>query len=67
MERAELLNITLPIGITATDVNKFLDRWNRSIDNWESGKFNSQDIPVGANQDFLAIDVWQNALVKANK
>ena len=66
VERAELLNITLPIGITATDVNKFLDRWNRSIDNWESGKFNSQDIPVGANQDFLAIDVWQNALVKAN-
>ncbi|NCR66552.1 MAG: hypothetical protein GPJ34_08230, partial [Microcystis aeruginosa LL11-07] len=66
-ERSELLSLTPPEGITASDINKFLDRWNRTIDYWEAGKFNSQDVENEQNKDFLAIDIWQNALAKANE
>ncbi|MFN6010713.1 MAG: Calx-beta domain-containing protein, partial [Microcystis sp.] len=66
-ERSELLSLTPPEGITASDINKFLDRWNRTIDYWEAGIFNSQDVENEQNKDFLAIDIWQNALAKANE
>jgi Ca2+-binding RTX toxin-like protein len=65
-ERNELLNLPLPSAITATDVNKFLDRWNRSLDNWSVGNRNLSDIPTGESTDFIAIDVWTDKLALAN-
>jgi Subtilase family/Calx-beta domain/SdrD B-like domain/PA14 domain/CARDB/FG-GAP-like repeat len=64
-ERNELLNIPLPSAITATDVHKFLDRWNRSLDNWSVGRRNLSDIPTGESTDFIAIDVWTDKLALA--
>jgi hypothetical protein len=56
-ERAELLNAPLPSTITPAMAHAFLDRWNRSIDYWRAGIFNSDQVPAGQNPDFLAMDV----------
>ncbi len=64
-ERDTLLNTSLPTGVTGTDVNKFIDRWNRSIDYWRSGIFNLADLPSGQNSDFLSIDRWNSVSQEA--
>ncbi len=55
-ERNQLLNTPVPEGVTGTDVNKFLDRWNRTVDYWNAGIFNLTDVPSGQSTDFLALD-----------
>ncbi|MFO0291599.1 MAG: CARDB domain-containing protein, partial [bacterium] len=65
-ERNELLDISLPGNVTGSDVNKFIDRWNRSIDYWNAGIFNTSDVPVGQNTDFIALDIWKNVVVAAD-
>ncbi len=67
VELNELLNIPLPSGITTTDVNKLVDRWNRSIDYWNAGIFDISDVPNGQSTDFIAIDVWYDKLVGADQ
>ncbi|TRT85785.1 MAG: hypothetical protein EWV82_06525, partial [Microcystis aeruginosa Ma_AC_P_19900807_S299] len=64
-ERTELLNLNLPAGITGNDINRFLDRWNRTMDYWSVGNLNLTEIPTGQNTDFLAFDVWINKLALA--
>jgi hypothetical protein len=56
IERSDLLNLPLPNPITGSDINKFIDRWNRTIDYWDSRLFNTGDIPVGQSRDFIALD-----------
>ena len=48
-ERADLLTGVQPPGVPATEINRFLDRWNRTIANWEAGIFNHAQAPPGAN------------------
>ncbi len=61
-ERSALLALPLPGAVTATDVNKFIDRWNRSIDYWNSGIFNNIQVPAGQSTDFIAINLYRNTL-----
>ncbi|WP_200987580.1 S8 family serine peptidase [Anabaenopsis elenkinii] len=55
-ERAELLTLALPNVLTGANVNKFIDRWNRTIDYYSQGIYSVQDVPAGENTDFLAQD-----------
>jgi hypothetical protein len=64
-ERNELLNAPLPTTITGADVNKLVDRWNRSIDYWESDIFNLADVPDGQSTDFIAVDTLSTAAGEA--
>jgi Ca2+-binding RTX toxin-like protein len=64
-ERNELLNLTLPSKVTGSDFNKFIDRWNRSIDYWNAGIFNLSDVPQNQSTDFLALDSWRNIIKDA--
>ncbi|NCR09221.1 MAG: hypothetical protein GPI95_13180 [Microcystis aeruginosa LG13-11] len=67
-EKDEILNLPLPLGVAGTDVNKLIERWNRTIDYWNAGIFNLADVPEGQNTDFIAIDVWKtniNAAIAA--
>jgi Ca2+-binding RTX toxin-like protein len=66
-ERNELLNLTLPNKVTGSDFNKFIDRWNRSIDYWSAGIFNLPDVPGGQSTDFLALDSWRNIIKEADE
>ncbi len=65
-ERNELLNLTLPSKVTGSDFNKFIDRWNRSIDYWNAGIFNLPDVPQDQSTDFLALDSWRNIINDAD-
>ena len=56
-ERNELLNMAIPAPVTVDDINRFIDRWNRSIDYWSAGIFNLSDVPTGQSTDFIAVDV----------
>ncbi len=55
-ERIQLLTVPVPAPLTGSDVNQFIDRWNRTVEYWDSGIFNSFDVQDGQSQDFLAID-----------
>ncbi|TRU88111.1 MAG: hypothetical protein EWV76_09640 [Microcystis novacekii Mn_MB_F_20050700_S1] len=66
-QRQELLALPLPEPITGTDVNKFLDRWNRSIDYWNAGIFDLADVPQGESADFIALDLWEKAVNEASE
>ena len=65
-ERVELLNIPFPDGISGTDVNNLIDYWNRTASYWQSGIFNQNEVPQGQNRHFIAIDIWSDALSRAN-
>ncbi|HYV62486.1 MAG TPA: hypothetical protein VE958_07415, partial [Bryobacteraceae bacterium] len=58
VERAELLALALPAPVTTAHAEKFLDRWNRSIDYWNIGIFTLAQVPPGWSTDFLATDTW---------
>ncbi|MFB2737342.1 ELWxxDGT repeat protein, partial [Umezakia ovalisporum] len=55
-ERAELLTLGLTNVLTGANVNKFIDRWNRTIDYYSQGIYTVEDVPPGENTDFLAQD-----------
>ncbi|MBD2492629.1 Calx-beta domain-containing protein, partial [Aulosira sp. FACHB-615] len=67
VERNELLQTTLPSGISASDVNRLIDRWNRTFDYYEANIFNLGDVPDGQSSDFIALDVWKELLAAARK
>ncbi|MCX5980388.1 MAG: DUF5050 domain-containing protein, partial [Nostocales cyanobacterium LacPavin_0920_SED1_MAG_38_18] len=56
VERNSLLELPLPSPLTGSDVNKFIDRWNQTIDYWNIGIFNTSDVPDGQSLNFLALD-----------
>jgi PKD repeat protein len=56
-ERSELVTMAIPEPLTADHVNRFIDRWNRSIEYWSEGIFNLSDVPQGQSTDFIAADV----------
>jgi Ca2+-binding RTX toxin-like protein len=64
-ERNELLSLPLPALVTINDVNKFIDRWNRSVEYWSQGIFNHGDIPSGQSTDFIALDAVGNNFLQA--
>ena len=57
--RAEILNACLEIddGPDVEDfVNAVVDRWNHSIEAWNSGYFTSADAPAGYDTNFIQVD-----------
>lgn len=59
-EKATLL-VNLPSPLTSADINKFIARWNRSVDYWNQGILNSNQVPTGQSKDFIAVDTLTNA------
>jgi hypothetical protein len=55
-ERSDLMITPLPSQLTAYDAKKFLDRWNRTLDYWKAGIFNTQDVPSSQSTDFITAD-----------
>ncbi len=63
----ELINISQSLEINTVDINRFVERWNRSIDYWNAGITNISEVPNGQSPDFLDLDVWQSKLKIANQ
>ena len=56
-QRQVLLTIPRPGQITDADIHAVCDRWNRTLDYWDLGKFNTFDLEPGDDPDFIAADV----------
>jgi hypothetical protein len=61
-ERAQLLTLTFPDGLTTNHLNKFIDRWNRSWDYHDAGITNLNQVPDGWSTDFITRDAFTNAV-----
>jgi len=56
-ERDWLATNFLPASVTVEQGQVFLDRWNRTVDYWNAGVLNLNDVPAGMSTNFIAFDV----------
>ncbi len=61
-ERAALLSGAQPPGVAAAEVNRFLDRCNRSLVNFARGILRRADAPAGESLDFIDLTELQRLL-----
>ena len=52
-EQAQLLATTLPSGVSTSEANEFIDRWNLTVQYWLAGIDTSDQVPAGQSTDFL--------------
>jgi hypothetical protein len=64
-EQAELLDGTLPPGVPASELNRFVARWNRTLDMIAQGILRPADAPAGSNLDFIDTIVLKEKLILA--
>jgi hypothetical protein len=62
-----LRTMTLPSQITQANVDAVCQRWNRSLDYWQAGKFETTDLEPGDNPDFIAADTAYTKFEQANE
>src|SRR6185503_397732 len=62
-ERSLLLAGNQPPGVPAAEISRFLDRWNRTVDNLALGILRPADAPPGANRDFIDTIVLKQKLI----
>jgi subtilase family serine protease len=65
-ERAQLLALPRPSGVSTNHAARFIERWNRTVDYWQSGIFYSTNVPAGQSGDFIAVDVWTTLAAMAD-
>ena len=65
-QKSALAAMDFPEDIGLERQIAFIERWNRTVDYWDQGVYNSTDVPTGQSQDFIALDVlnekWEVAL-----
>ncbi|MCE5324772.1 right-handed parallel beta-helix repeat-containing protein [bacterium] len=64
-ERTSLLNMTRPSQLTDSDVEKFLDRWNRTMEYYAAGIGTIDQVPDGQSTDFIPADEFKSKLLDA--
>ena len=65
-ERNQLLQ-NLPEDISGNDVNRLIDRWNRTSEYYNIGIFNSEDVPEGQSTDFIDLSTWEQLFSTAQE
>lgn len=66
-ERTSLLTGVLPPGVPLAELNRFLDRWNRTLDMIDQGISRPADAPPGANLDFIDMVVLKEKMILAGQ
>ncbi|MCK5000127.1 MAG: hypothetical protein KAS23_11340, partial [Anaerohalosphaera sp.] len=64
-EHNELLAMTWPAQITEDDVNRLVERWNRTMDYWQAGIENIEDVPEGQSTEFIDYSSFVTTLAEA--
>ncbi|MEA5536850.1 S8 family serine peptidase [Crocosphaera sp. XPORK-15E] len=52
-EQQQLLHTPFPPSISQSNILKLIDRWNRTVDYFETGIYNQSQVPNGQSQDFV--------------
>ncbi|WP_218933767.1 CARDB domain-containing protein [Rubripirellula lacrimiformis] len=47
-----------PAGLIDEDIDRFVDRLNRTVLYWSEGIFIASDVPLGNSEDFIDLEVW---------
>jgi hypothetical protein len=63
-ERLELLGGVMPPNIDEIEINRFMDRWNRTQINYERGIVRRADTPAGESSDFIDVDKLAEAMAR---
>jgi hypothetical protein len=58
-----LLALPLPDGLTSSNVTQLINRWNRTLDYYAAGITNLGEVPNGQSTDFIAVDMYSQAVV----
>jgi hypothetical protein len=66
-EEAALLNHPFVADFSADEVAKFVARWNRTVDYYAVGTFNSTEVPGGQSDDFIARDRLEARVAEAEQ
>lgn len=66
-EQQTLGLMPLPIQVTLEHVGAVCQRWNRTIDYWQTGKFDTSDLNPEDDADFIAVDVASQKFEQANE
>ncbi|MCM0590374.1 MAG: Calx-beta domain-containing protein [Gloeotrichia echinulata DEX184] len=66
-EKIQLLGLDIPQPLTADDINKFIARWNRSVEYYSLGILGKEDLNISQNPDFIAINELQALEVKISE
>ena len=61
-EKAELLALPFPDGVAATNLIKFVARWNRTIEYYDKGILRAEEVPTGSSTDFIVFAPFTNAV-----
>lgn len=65
-ERGLLVSSPLTNDISVADINRFVDRWNRTLDYRDQGILYSTNVPAQLSTDFIAVDLQRSRLALAN-
>ena len=64
-EQESMLNMQLPSQMNAVHIFTFCERWNRSLDYWEMGKYTSEDLEPGDETDFIDATILNDKSTEA--
>ncbi|MBN2512291.1 MAG: hypothetical protein JXB18_05085, partial [Sedimentisphaerales bacterium] len=64
-ERAELLTLPMPNHMDTSHIHAFCDRWNRSLEYWQTGKYTAADLDPGDNPDFIDAEILNQKSTEA--
>ncbi|MDH7503540.1 MAG: hypothetical protein QHJ82_12625, partial [Verrucomicrobiota bacterium] len=64
-ERSSLLSGAQPPGVSPAEVNRFMDRWNRTLDMLNFGILRPADAPPGTNLEFIDMVYVREKLILA--
>jgi hypothetical protein len=56
-ERQTILGLTRPASISQVDVERMIDRWNRTADYYAANILEVTDVPAGQSTDFIPISL----------
>ena len=65
-ESEVLRGLVVPDFVSADSVQNTIDRWNRTMDYWSMGIYNSNDVPEGQNTDFIETGVFEEMAKQSN-
>src|SRR5207248_814903 len=59
IEQGELTALGLPGPVTIVDATALIERWNRTVDYWDSGVFLYSQVPAGQSTNFIELVTWK--------
>ncbi|MCP5527995.1 MAG: cadherin-like domain-containing protein [Verrucomicrobiales bacterium] len=67
LERAALVGDPFAARFSVAAVERLVERWNRTAEYYAVGVLTTTDVPSGQNEDFIALDVLEQSMSRAEQ